>query len=45
MRFAREVAQQVAFLDEGRLVETAPPAEFFDAPRSPRLREFLNQVL
>lgn len=45
MRFAREVAHQVAFLDQGRLVEVAPPEEFFDAPRSPRLRTFLEQVL
>ncbi|HJP77299.1 MAG TPA: amino acid ABC transporter ATP-binding protein [Pseudonocardiaceae bacterium] len=45
MRFAREVASQVAFLDRGRLLETAPPDEFFDAPRSERLRAFLNEVL
>jgi polar amino acid transport system ATP-binding protein len=45
MRFAREVANQVAFLDHGRLLETAPPDEFFDAPRSERLRAFLNEVL
>jgi polar amino acid transport system ATP-binding protein len=45
MRFAREVASQVAFLDKGRLLETAPPDEFFDAPRSERLRAFLNEVL
>ena len=45
MRFAREVASQVAFLDHGRLLETAPPDEFFDAPRSERLRAFLNEVL
>jgi polar amino acid transport system ATP-binding protein len=45
MRFAREVANQVAFLDKGRLLETAPPDEFFDAPRSERLRAFLNEVL
>jgi polar amino acid transport system ATP-binding protein len=45
MGFAREVAQQVVFLDGGRLVEVAPPAEFFAAPRSERLRTFLSQVL
>jgi polar amino acid transport system ATP-binding protein len=45
MRFAREVAQQVAFLDHGRLIETAPPGQFFDAPSSARLRAFLNEVL
>lgn len=45
MRFAREVAQQVAFLDQGRLLEVAPPQQFFDSPRSARLRSFLEQVL
>ncbi len=45
LRFAREVAALVAFLDEGRLVEHGPPAALFDDPRSDRLREFLNQVL
>lgn len=45
MRFAREVAGQVAFLDRGRLLETAPPERFFDSPRSERLRSFLRQVL
>ena len=45
MGFAREVAQRVVFLDGGRLVEVAPPAEFFDDPRSERLSTFLGQVL
>ncbi|QUQ63533.1 amino acid ABC transporter ATP-binding protein [Kutzneria sp. CA-103260] len=45
MRFAREVAQQVVFLDQGRLLEAARPTEFFDSPRSDRLRSFLKQVL
>jgi polar amino acid transport system ATP-binding protein len=45
MRFAREVAQQVVFLDQGRLLEAARPTEFFDTPRSDRLRSFLKQVL
>jgi polar amino acid transport system ATP-binding protein len=45
MRFAREVAQQVVFLDHGHLVEAARPADFFDTPRSDRLRSFLKQVL
>ena len=45
MRFAREVAQQVVFLDQGRLLEAARPAEFFDSPSSDRLRSFLKQVL
>jgi polar amino acid transport system ATP-binding protein len=45
MRFAREVAGQVVFIDKGRIVELGPPAEFFDRPSHPRLRHFLDQVL
>jgi len=45
MRFAREVAGQVVFVDAGRVLEVAPPDEFFDRPRHPRLRHFLDQVL
>jgi ABC-type polar amino acid transport system ATPase subunit len=45
MRFAREVAEQVVFLDHGRLVEAAHPEEFFESPRSDRLRSFLDEVL
>ena len=45
MAFAREVADRVCFLDEGRLIETAAPSELFTAPREPRTREFLSRVL
>lgn len=45
MRFAREVASRVAFLDHGRLLEIASPEEFFENPRSDRLRSFLKKVL
>lgn len=45
LRFAREAANQVAFLDKGRLVECGPPEELFHAPSSPRLKEFLSQML
>jgi polar amino acid transport system ATP-binding protein len=45
MRFAREVASRMVFIDRGRVVETAPPDEFFERPRHPRLRHFLDQVL
>ena len=45
MGFAREVANQVYFTDGGVLVEHGPPAEFFGAPKDPRTREFLSQVL
>jgi polar amino acid transport system ATP-binding protein len=45
MRFAREVAGRVVFMDKGRIVEHGPPDEMFDRPQSPRLQHFLNQVL
>lgn len=45
MGFAREVADRVCFLDGGRLIEDAPPKEFFSSPRSDRAREFLNKML
>lgn len=45
MGFAREVADHVYFTDGGVIVEHAPPAEFFGAPRETRTRAFLEQVL
>ena len=45
MRFAREVADRVAFLDAGRIVEIGSPEQIFDNPRAPRLQEFLSEVL
>ena len=45
MGFAREVASRVMFMDEGRIVEEAPPEEFFSSPKNPRLKEFLSKVL
>jgi len=45
MGFAREVADRVLFMDAGRIVEDAPPSEFFTAPREPRAQMFLKQVL
>lgn len=45
MGFAREVATEVAFMDEGVILEKAPPQEFFANPRNERLREFLAKVL
>ncbi|MGH3858924.1 amino acid ABC transporter ATP-binding protein [Actinokineospora sp.] len=44
MGFAREVADTVAFMDHGRVVETATPGRFFESPESPRLQRFLSQV-
>lgn len=45
MGFAREVASRVLFMDEGRIMESAPPDRFFDNPENPRLKEFLSKVL
>lgn len=45
MGFAREVADRVLFLDDGVLVEDAPPAEFFSSPKSSRAKEFLDKML
>ena len=45
MTFAREVATYVAVLDAGRVVESAPPAELFTAPREERTRRFLAKLL
>ncbi|MET3656634.1 amino acid ABC transporter ATP-binding protein [Sporosarcina psychrophila] len=45
MGFAREVADRVLFLDDGQLVEDAPPAEFFSAPKSKRAQDFLEKIL
>jgi general L-amino acid transport system ATP-binding protein len=45
MGFARTVADRVVFMDQGRIVEAAPPAEFFGAPKSERAKLFLSQIL
>jgi len=45
MGFARRVADRMIFMDQGQIIETAPPDDFFDRPQSPRLRTFLSQVL
>ncbi|GAB4518278.1 MAG: amino acid ABC transporter ATP-binding protein [Anaerolineae bacterium] len=45
MGFARKVADQMVFMDEGRIVETGAPDAFFAAPRSPRCRQFLDRIL
>lgn len=45
MGFAREVADRILFMDEGRIVEEATPAEFFANPREERARQFLSRVL
>jgi polar amino acid transport system ATP-binding protein len=45
MGFAREVADTVAFMDEGRVIESGTPAEVLENPVHPRTREFLARVL
>jgi general L-amino acid transport system ATP-binding protein len=45
MGFARTVADRVVFMDGGRIVEAAPPAQFFGAPKSDRAKLFLSQIL
>ena len=45
MGFAREVATDVVFIDEGVIVEQAPPEEFFTNPKNDRLKDFLSKVL
>ena len=45
MGFARAVADRVAFMDAGRIVEIAPPEEFFAAPTSERAQRFLDQLV
>ena len=45
MGFARKVAQRVVFMDEGRIVEDAPTAQFFNQPRSERAQIFLSKIL
>jgi polar amino acid transport system ATP-binding protein len=43
--FAREVADEVVFLDGGRIVEQGPPQQVLDRPTHARTREFLSRVL
>ena len=45
MGFAKEVADRVIFIDEGVIMESAPPKEFFENPKNERLKAFLSKVL
>lgn len=45
MGFAKEVADRVIFMDEGKIVEEGKPSEIFDNPKSERLKEFLSAML
>jgi polar amino acid transport system ATP-binding protein len=42
--FAREVADRVVMMDEGVVLEQAPPSDFFDRPTHPRTRSFLSRI-
>ena len=44
MGFARKVADTMVFMDEGKIIEVAPPEKFFSNPDSDRCREFLEQI-
>ena len=45
MGFARKVADTMVFMDDGKIIEVAPPEKFFSNPDSDRCREFLEQIL
>ena len=45
MGFARDIANRVCFLEEGRIIEDAPPAELFTQPRDDRTRRFLRRIV
>lgn len=45
MGFAREVADRIIFMDDGQIVEDAPPEQFFTAPSNPRAKQFLRNIL
>ncbi len=44
MRFAREAADRVVFMSDGRIVEEGPPEQIFGAPAHPRTREFVAEI-
>jgi polar amino acid transport system ATP-binding protein len=45
MGFARDIASRVCFLEEGRIIEDAPPAELFTDPKDDRTRRFLRRIV
>jgi ABC-type polar amino acid transport system ATPase subunit len=45
MGFAREVASRVVFMDEGKIIEVAPPNDFFTNPQTDRGKYFLKSIL
>jgi general L-amino acid transport system ATP-binding protein len=45
MNFAKEVGDRIIFMDDGEIVETATPVDFFKSPRTGRAQQFLGQIL
>jgi len=45
MSFARDIANRVCFLHEGRILEEGPPQELFSSPKEPRTRQFLERII
>jgi ABC-type polar amino acid transport system ATPase subunit len=45
MGFAREVCDRVVFIDGGKIVEQAPPKEFFAEAKSERARDFVDKII
>jgi polar amino acid transport system ATP-binding protein len=45
MGFARDIADRVCFLEDGLIVEDAPPAELFSAPTDERTQRFLRRII
>jgi polar amino acid transport system ATP-binding protein len=45
MNFAKKIATRVLFIDQGVVTEEGPPRQIFEAPRTPRLKDFLNHTL
>jgi putative glutamine transport system ATP-binding protein len=44
MGFAREMADRIIFMDQGQIVESGDPNEFFDNPREERAKQFLSRL-
>ena len=44
MDFARNVSNKVMFMENGKVVETAPSKQFFEQPSEPRAREFIKKI-
>lgn len=45
MRFAEEIADRIVFLDEGKIIETGKAKDFFNSPKTKRVKDFLDKIL